>query len=66
MAGTIKKLIDTLIEKKTKGNPTLLLTTKTKLVLKGLNPDIYTASTPDDPAVIAKLKAIAMEMGIAL
>jgi len=66
MPGMIKKMIDTIIEKKTKGHPTLVLTTKTKFVLKGLDPDLYTATSPDDPAVIAKLKAIASEMGITL
>lgn len=66
MAGLIKQMIDAIIEKKTRGNPTLVLTTKTKLILKGLNPDSYTASSADDPAVIAKLRAIASEMGITL
>ncbi len=66
MAGMIKRMIDNIIEKKTKGNPTLVLTTKTKFILKGLDPDFYTASSPDDPAIIAKLKTIASEMGITL
>jgi hypothetical protein len=66
MAGLIKQMIDTIIEKKTRGNPTLVLTTKTKFILKGLNPDSYTASSTDDPAVIAKLRVIASEMGITM
>jgi len=43
---------------------TLALTTKTKLVLKGLNPDRFNAGSPDDPAGIAKVQAIAAELGV--
>jgi len=59
-------MIETIIEKRAKGNPTVALTTKTKFILKGLNPGAFTASTPDDPAVIAKVKAIGAELGVNL
>ncbi len=66
MSGTIRRMIDTLIEKKTRGNPALVESAKAKLILKGLNPDSYTPSSPDDPAVMEKLRGIAAEMGIPL
>jgi hypothetical protein len=57
-------MIDAIITERAQGNPTLVLTTRTKLVLKGFNPDKFTNSTPDDPKAIAKLITIAGEMGI--
>ena len=66
MAGQIKKMIDSILEQRSKGNQTLLLATKTKLILKGLNPDQFTASSGDDPAVLEKTRAIAAELGITL
>jgi hypothetical protein len=64
MAGVIKRMIDSMVEQRARGNPTVALTTKTKLVLKGLNPDRFSASSPDDPATIAKLRAIATDLGV--
>ena len=64
MAGVIKRMIDSIVEQRAKGNATIALTVQTKLVLKGLNPDRFNASSPDDPAVIAKLKAIAVDLGV--
>jgi len=66
MVGTVKKLVDRIIEERSKGNPTLMMTTKTKLMIKGLRPDDYTASTPDDPELIKRVHAIAQDMGVTL
>jgi hypothetical protein len=66
MPGQIKSIIDSIIEQRARGNTTLALTTKTKLMLKGVNPDRYTSASPDDPAVISKLAQIAAEMGVQL
>ena len=66
MKGTAKKMIDKIIEKKAGGNQTLAITTRTKLILKGLNPDKFDLTTPDDPAVIAKLKNLATELSVPL
>ena len=57
-------MIEQIIAQKSRGNPTLVLTTRTKLILKGFNPDKFTDMTPDDPGAIAKLAAVAHEMGI--
>ena len=66
MAGTIKTMIDAITAARSKGNPTIAMTTKTKFILKGVNPDRFNATSPDDPAVIAKVKAIGAEMGISV
>ena len=66
MAGTIKIKIDAFTARRTKGNSTIALTTRTKFILKGVNPDRFNATSPDDPAVIAKVKAIGAEMGISV
>lgn len=66
MAGEIKKMLDKLVSAKSGGNPTLVAVTKTKLILKGLNPDKFSATAADDPVVIRKVKAVAQEMGVSL
>jgi len=64
MPGQIKHMIDSILEQRSKGNSTIRLTTKTKLVLKGVDPDRFTSMSPDDAAVIARLRAIAAELGV--
>lgn len=66
MAGKIKSICDTIIQKRSAGSPVIEKLTKTKLVIKGVNPDNYTASSPDDPEVINKLSQIAKELGVTL
>jgi len=66
MPGQIKRMIDTIIAKRSKGNPTIELTTKTKMILKGINPDRYTSTSEDDPVVIGKLRKVAAELGVTL
>ncbi|MBM7865970.1 hypothetical protein GTO89_06535 [Heliobacterium gestii] len=66
MAGTIKCMIDAIIAKRSRGNATIAMTTRTKIFLKGINPDIYNMSSPDDPAVIEKLRGIARDLGVSL
>jgi hypothetical protein len=66
MAGMIKQMINTIIDKRSKGNQTVATTTKTKLILKGLNPDRFDAVSPDDPIIIAKVRAVGVEMGVSV
>ena len=58
MAGKIKQLIDNFIEKRSNGNRIIALTTKARLILKGINVDDYDENSPDDPDVIAELMLI--------
>lgn len=64
MAGKAKRLIDTIISQRSKGNPAVAKVVKAKFVLKGINPDNYTAGSADDPALIQKLEALARELGV--
>jgi hypothetical protein len=64
MAGKIKRQIDAIVIAVAKNNQTLINITKTKLVLKGLNPDKYNDQSPDDPNVLEKLKQVAAEFGV--
>ena len=66
MAGQIKRMIDTIIQERSKGNPTLVATTKTKIILKGINPDAFKATSDDDPKIIARVREIGAELGIKL
>jgi hypothetical protein len=62
MAGKIKQMIDTIINQRAKDNPMLVGVIKSKLMLKGIDPNKFTASSDDDPAIIAKLEAVMKEM----
>ncbi len=64
MAGQIKLAIDKIIDERAKGNPSIASTTRTKLILKGIDPSKFNASSPDDPAVMEKIKGFANELGI--
>ncbi len=62
MAGKIKKMIDTIIEQRTKDNPMMAGVIKTKLALKGIDPSKYSAQSEDDPVIIGKLEAFLKEI----
>ena len=64
--GHIKRMLDQIIEKRANGNEIVKMTTKTKLLLKGLNPDAYTATSEDDVDVIAKVKSVAKELSVSI
>ena len=66
MSGQIKNIIDSIIAQKSKGDGALSQLVKTKLVLKGIDPAKFSVATPDDPAIIQKLKQIAMEFQVAV
>jgi len=66
MAGQIKKMLDLIIEERSQGNRTVALTTKTKLVMRGIHPDKYDSASEDDPKILAKIGEIANEFGVTL
>ncbi|HUK66612.1 MAG TPA: hypothetical protein VLV17_07260 [Anaeromyxobacteraceae bacterium] len=66
MTGTVKHMLDTIIAVRGKGNPTFVEATRAKLILKGLNPVKFTASTVDDPAIVARVRTVATEFGVNL
>ena len=54
MAGQIKQMVDKVIVTRSQGNATIAATTRTKLILKGINPDKFSPSSEDDPLVLDK------------
>ena len=62
MNGQAKRLIDAIIAQRSGGNPTLMITTRTKIMLKGVNPERFLTSTPDDPVIINKLRQIGRDL----
>jgi hypothetical protein len=66
MPGRIKHAIDLILQKKGKGNQALITLTRMKLGLKGIDPDAFSDSSHDDPRMLAKIEAIAAELGVVL
>lgn len=66
MPGKIKQNIDKLIELRTKGDRSLVAPIKIKLIMKGIDPDMYDETSPDNPVVIQRVQTIAREMGYEL
>lgn len=64
MAGQIKKMLDQVIESRSQGDPFLARLTRTKLILKGFNPEKYGVNSEDDPLVLKQIRQIAEEMGL--
>jgi len=62
--GQTKRLLDAIIAQRSQGNVTIALALKTKLILKGLNPDRFTATSEDDPVVMAKAREIAASLNV--
>jgi len=62
MAGKIKQMIDMIITQRAKDNPMLAGVIKTKLMLKGIDANKFSAQSDDDPAIIAKLEIVAKEL----
>ena len=55
MAGKIKQMIDAFVNQRAQGNSVLEGVVKIKLILKGIDPKMFTPQSEDDPAIIAKL-----------
>jgi len=66
MAGKIKVMIEKIVQDKAKGNETIAKCVRTKLILKGIAVDKYTANSPDDAEIINKITKVAKELGVIL
>ena len=64
MPGQIKYMIDMIVVERSGGSETIASIIRTKLLLKGIDPSIYTKQSDDDPVVVKKLKEIAKEFGV--
>lgn len=66
MSGLVKKMIDTIVLERSKGNVVIANSTRTKLLLKGIDPFKYTSASDDDASVIARLRSVAVDLGVRL
>ncbi len=64
MAGEVKRILDQIIQIRGAGNTIREGSTRTKLILKGLDPIKFTASSNDPPELIVKAKQVATELGV--
>lgn len=62
--GRTKLLIDSIITQRSGGDPMVAKMLKTKFMLKGINPDVYSLDTPDDPSIVRRLMDLAGKLGI--
>lgn len=64
LAGQIQRMIQTIITQKAKGNTVIANSIQTKMYLKGIAVEKFTAASPDDPAVMQKVREMAKEFGV--
>lgn len=64
MAGTVRKIIERIKEKRSGGNSVVALTVETRLVLQGFDPQRFDFDTPDDAGRLARIAEIADEMRV--
>jgi len=64
MPGEVKTLINHIITQRSAGNQEIAHTIMAKLILRGIDPSMFTDSSPDAPLEIEKVKSIACEMGV--
>jgi hypothetical protein len=66
MAGQLKSMIERVVRERAKGSPTLAVTTRAKLMLKGIPVNDFTDQSPDDPEMIRRVRVAAGEMGVSV
>ena len=64
MAGKIRKMIDAIVDKRSRGVSRLAYTTRTKMLIKGIDSGAYNDNSADDPIILEKLKQFAIELGV--
>ena len=62
--GQAKKILDAIIQKRSRGVGAIAKTIKIKMALKGINPDRLTPDTLDDPVLLEKLIKLALTYGM--
>jgi hypothetical protein len=62
--GKTRKLINQIIDERSKGNPIIARTLRIKLMLKGINPDAYLNDTLDNPKTLKQVEQLAITMGV--
>jgi hypothetical protein len=64
--GRAKLLIDQLIQKRANGKEFLIINTRMKLLMKGIDVNKISDQTPDDQKLIDKIMQVAQEFNISL
>ena len=62
--GKTKLILDSIITQRSGGDPAVAKMIRTKLILKGINPDIYSLDTLDDPNLVKRLMELASKLGV--
>jgi len=66
MAGKIKAAIDQIIAQQSHGNANMIASLKIKLIRRGIDPDRWHETSPDDPAMCLRVENAAKEMDVTL
>ena len=66
MAGKVKSTIDLIITHRSQGNANWVAPLKIKLIMKGIDPDEWHESSPDDPKMLLRVESVARDMGVSL
>ncbi len=64
LAGQIYNMIQKIVAERSRGNQVIANSVRTKIILKGIAIDKYTPTSPDDFAVMQKLREVAQEYGL--
>jgi hypothetical protein len=64
MTGTARRMVDTIIAEKAKGDKTIEKSIRVKLILGGIMVDKLTPDTPDEPALINRIKSVGASYGV--
>ena len=66
MSGKVKAVIDQIIAQRSQGNANLIAPLKIKLIMKGIDPDKWHASSTDCPTTLSRVESVAKDMGVSL
>ncbi len=64
LAGQIYNMIQKIVTERSRGNQVIANSVRTKIILKGIAIDKYTPTSPDDFAVMQKLREVAKKYGL--
>lgn len=62
--GRIRQILDRILQHPSPGGNHRVMALRTKLLLRGIDPEAYTHQTPDDPGVLRQVEEIAHRLGI--
>jgi hypothetical protein len=59
-------MLDLVISQRSHGDAAIATRTRVKLIIKGIDPERFDADSPDDPEILARVRAVAAELGVEL